>query len=283
MAYRTRPPESRIDIVIGPPDDPEIKGHIFKLAGSPSVKAFLAGLGWQEDFPIECWYSIVLNGKFFHTEFGRYTVEMIGSQVTAETAKNCSPCHALQYAGIFSESYPLLLWRQRVFYQAEKVWVPSLETTLSPTYPQVPYVESVWHPFQRTQEIVLSCPINTPKSIRDSLLKNGKRMLQQIKTEDIPSSRVVAFGDETIDHAIRTMAKQQIDKRRIAKFTKTAFCSALPAPFIMTPQNLYNYIPKEDPKWQQIESDYYERCKQIRGDSQKLQKLQKYQKPQKLQ
>lgn len=194
MTSWTRPPESRIDVVIGPPDDPEIKGHIFQLTGAPSVKTLLAGLSWQEDFPqedfpIEGWYSLVLNGKFFHKEFGRYTVEMIGSQVAAETAKNFSPCQSLQYGEMFSESHPLLLWRQRVFYQAEKVWVPSLETTLSPTYPQVPYIESVWHPSRRTQEIVLSCPINTPKSIRDSLLKNGRRMLQQIETEDNPLSR----------------------------------------------------------------------------------------------
>ena len=260
MIGSNRAPESIVDITIGPPDDSGIHGHIFRLAESPRVRALIIGFDLPEDSPVECWYSVVLDCRFFGEDFRDYTVELIGSQISNESAKSHSPCRTFQYEPLIPASAPLLLWRQRIFHQVKERWIPNATVTLSPTYPQSMFVQSVWHPSLRNKKLVLCRPIDASKSEERLLLKAGKQILDQI--ESSPLGRPIS--DEAINHAIRAMAEQQITKTRIAKFTKIAFCRALPPPFIMTRQNIYNYIPERDPKWQQIEAAYYAACTELR-------------------
>lgn len=185
MIPSSRAPESGASIVINPPGNPEIKGYIFKLAEAPRVRALIVNFGLAEDFPVECWYSVVLEGRFFGEGFEHVTAELIGTQISIESVERYKPCRMFQYGDLFSESKPLLLWRQRIFYQAENIWTPSVEITLSPTYPQVPFLESVWNPIHRNQKIVLSSPINTAKSEEKLLVQVGKKVIGQMKQSSV--------------------------------------------------------------------------------------------------
>ena len=277
MTKSNRPPESVHCAVIRATVDPEITCQVYALVESPRVRALLTGLGLGENSTAESWYSLVLDCRFFGVEFEGYTAELIGVQVSAQNITDLAPCRVFKYGDAFSDSSPLLLWRQRVFYRAENIWMPSEQKTLSPEYPQVPFLELLWNPIpeNRNLRIVLHSPINTAKSTERALIKTGKQIIRRIIEDKTLGSKLLIDDDEAIDKAIRAMAEQQKGKPRIIKFRKSAFCSALPSPYHMTRQNIYYHIPQHDPKWQQIESTYYDLCEQLRGKSQKASKSSK--------
>lgn len=185
-------PEAAVEIILTPPETPDIRTFIYKLKESPRVRKLMDDLGIPSDCPANFCFSIIIDGAFYGKKFKDYKAELFGLQVMATSVEELYPCRSFVYSTLIPETDPILLWRQRVFYQGENVWTPSLNNVLSPTSPQEPFLELKWHPLQRVQPMDLLNIAHAPTNIGIALLKYGKQLLSEI--EAVSSGRPTDSG-----------------------------------------------------------------------------------------
>ena len=182
--------EAQCQITIGPPDDPEVKFYYFPLSPAPTVLQVIADLGIP-DCPAESCVSIITTGAMYGDALKDYTAEYFGLWVfSVDVYHNWLkdrglgdhyPSSSIYYPNpefkkIGIDTEHAIFWRRRVFYHAEEVWKPDdgLTRVLSPTEPQVPYLEAIWSP-RRGDSLAVRGLEKVPVKSR---VLEGKRILK---------------------------------------------------------------------------------------------------------